>query len=356
MSVRGWRNLAPQTVRFGERVNLLHGANGQGKTSLLEALAALSTSRSFRTEQMREVVSHGALAAEVSGQVRSSITRHHKLRVVEGRRRMSIDEKPVVRITNYARHTPIVVFSPQDRELVAGPASLRRTLLDRIMLYEDPIGSESRQSFLVALRARQKLLSERGAHARGLEAYEALLGEHGVSWYAARQRSSARLVDWVQRVFTELAPEGHQLTVVLESQSLRDPTEVSEEFRQRRIEDIARGRASFGPQRDELSILLDQHRARHHASQGQQRLIALSLKLAELNCIRTVLECHPILLLDDVASELDRGRTAQLMSWVMAEKSQVFVTTTSPDTLGEGWLSGLSVEHFEVRDGILERG
>jgi len=354
VSVRGWRNLVPQTLGFGERVNLLYGANGQGKTSLLEALAALATSRSFRTEQLREVVSHQASLAEVSGQVRADIARFHRLRILEGRRRMSIDDKPVVRITSYARHTPIVVFSPQDRELVAGPAALRRTLLDRIMLYEDPVAAESRQSFLLALRARQKLLSEHGARARGLEAYEVLLSEHGVIWHAARLRTAARLSEWVQRIFAELAPDGHELTVALECQSLVDPAEVSEQFGRRRIEDAARGRASFGPQRDELSLLLDQHRARQHASQGQQRLIALSLKLAELNCIRSVLECHPILLLDDVASELDRGRTAQLMSWVMSEKSQVFLTTTSPDTLGEGWLSGLSVKHFELRDGVVE--
>jgi DNA replication and repair protein RecF len=120
------------------------------------------------------------------------------------------------------------------------------------------------------------------------------------------------------------------------------------------LEDLRSGRARFGPQRDELSLLIDGRAARSDASQGQQRLLSLSMKLAELSCIEQTRHAHPVLLLDDVSSELDAERTESVLALLEASEGQIFVTTTRPELFQTASFSSSGRACFRVKDGRLE--
>ncbi|MGC4069728.1 MAG: DNA replication and repair protein RecF [Polyangiaceae bacterium] len=356
LSLRQIRNLKPITLQFSAGLNVLTGDNGQGKTSILEAIVLGLTSRSFRTEQTKDVVAHGHVEALVDLAIaEAGGMREQRVVFAQNRKNTLIDGKRVARISDFASRTPVVIFHPADLELVSGPASLRRTLLDRVAFYLLPMTLESRRAYQLALRERQRLLTERGPKADGLDAFEAVASEHGAVLSSAHAEAAAKLLAALGPIAESLAPPG----LIFEGQYVPGGTSDRETFartlKEGRNVDLFRGRAGFGPQRDELALLLGNKDARKHASQGQQRLFALALKLAEFESILQARQQYPVLLLDDVASELDPHRTSAVIDWVSRIQSQVFVTTTRWSDANEGLFPTLPRRKFWLHDGVAEQ-
>jgi DNA replication and repair protein RecF len=356
LRVRGVRNLRPSELSFSPGLNVLLGDNGQGKTSLLEALTLGMTSRSFRTEQSKDVIGYREDDALVDLEIVEAGLLHQQ-RVVLTRQRKNtlIDGKRVVKIADFAFRTPVVVFHPQDLNLVSGPAALRRTLLDRVALYLLPVSLESRRAYQLSLRERQKLLSERGVHAIGLDAFEQVACEHGVAVAKAHAEAAEQLLTAFGPVASTLASSSVNLQARYVAGGSTDENVFRRKLVENRSVDLVRGRPSFGPQRDDVVLSLSDSDARKHASQGQQRLFALVLKLSEFSAIRQARQQHPILLLDDVVSELDPLRTVAVMDWVSRIKSQVFVTTTRLSDNEAGLFPSLPRRKFWVHDGVAEQ-
>jgi DNA replication and repair protein RecF len=343
-------------LEFSAGLNILTGDNGQGKTSVLEALVIGMTSRSFRTEQSKDVIAYGTDEAAVLLDIDDSgLSRTQRVVLGRSRKSLQICDKRVAKVADFALQTPVVVFHPSDLELVSGPAALRRTLLDRVSLYLVPASFESRKAYQQALRERQKLLNESGVHAKGLEVYEQLASEQGALVAAAHAEAASRLLLAVQPIADTLTSEHVRFRAHYEALGTTDPTAFRQALVERRVRDLAMGRPSYGPQRDDLRLYLDEAEARKHASQGQQRLFALALKLAELSSIRDCRGKDPVLLLDDVASELDPHRTGAVLEWISRIRSQVFVTTTRWTPSNEALFPDLPRRKFWVRDGVAEQ-
>jgi len=355
VAVRGVRNLRPLQLSFSPTFNVLFGGNGQGKTSLLEALCISAAGRSFRTDQLREVVQTGEEGFRVSAFLNDDGLRREQRVVYAGATRQTfIDGKRFASAANYATKSPIVVFYPNDLELVTGPASTRRTLLDRIALYTDPTTQDSRLAYSRALRHRQKLLETSHGDTRALPAFETILAEQGLRYGEAHKSAATQLKKHLLAAFNELCTETLELEVEFSGITCTDTESYRSELQARRINDRQRGRAGFGPHRDELQLSLAGRSARNHASQGQQRLLALALKLAELKCVESERRMHPILLLDDVASELDLVRTANVFQWLHGSPSQVFLSTPRPDLLQALQIDVEKSKQFEVSAGAVE--
>lgn len=350
-----FRNIELAVFEPGPRLNLIWGDNGQGKTSLLEALYAVSTTRSFRTDRLVQAIRTGADRAQVSATVREGgFTRELTLKLTERGRSVELDGKRPKTLSSYAVRTPVVVFHPRDLELVTGAAAERRRLLDRLILYADPLGAEAARRYAEALRHRQRLLETRGPTAAELGDFESLAAEHGARFACARADAAARLRPELEAAFRSVTPTGLELFVNYVPGGSPDPREFLAELGRRRVDDGRRGRASFGPQRDDMVLQIAGRSARSDASQGQQRLLSLSLKLAELRCIEQTRRAHPVLLLDDVSSELDAERTESVLALLQASHGQIFVTTTRPELFRSGTLSAERAD-FRVEKGALTR-
>ncbi len=327
------------------------GGNGQGKTSLLEGLCIAATGRSFRTDQIREVVQNGAVGLSVNAQVNDDgLLREQIVTIGSTGRQVFIDGKRVASMATYATHTPIVVFFPNDLDLVTGSAATRRSLLDRIALYTDPVSQECRLAYARALRHRQRLL-EKNDDAKALPAFEAIVAEQGLRYAQAHAEAAKNLCQYLSEIFAVLCAHSLSLEVQFVGIEPINADAYRQELARRRASDRQRKRPSLGPHRDDLQLSLCGRSARHHASQGQQRLLALAIKLAELKCIQVARQAHPILLLDDVVSELDLPRTASVFEWLRETQSQVFLSTPRHDVVAALRMTKKEQRNFSVEAG-----
>jgi DNA replication and repair protein RecF len=332
VSVRSLRNIASMELEPAPGLNIVVGDNGQGKTSLLEALYLVATTKSFRSEKLSALLRQGEQRAQVRAVIEEDgFSREQKVSLGRRGRSAELDGKKPAALSAYATRTPVVVFHPADLELVSGPAAGRRRLLDRVVLFLDAPGAEARRRYGEALQSRQKVLEERGSGARELGAFEVIMADAGARLSRARRLAAEALAGALARAFTQVAAQELGFSVVYRAGGSEDAAEFARELAERRGADQRRRGATFGPQRDELELELEGRPARHHASQGQQRLLALSLKFAELECVREARGAHPVLLLDDVSSELDPERTGAVYEFVRGSDSQIFVTTTRPE-------------------------
>jgi len=329
LTLSGFRNFSKATLTPGPRLNVVTGDNGQGKTSLLEALYFVATTRSFRSDRLSNLVQRGASETWVRAEIAEAGHAHEQCSALAGtQRRVTLDGKKPERLVDYAQRTPVVVFHPGDLELVSGGASLRRRLLDRAALFVDPAGYEHRARYERAVKGRLRLLEERGERAAELDPYELIAAEEGARYQLARKRAAEAVLRELTPAFARLAHASLTLSAQYKLGGSVDPAEFLSELRARRVRDRVRRSTSFGPERDDVELSIDEKAARSHASQGQQRILTLSLKLSELECIAVARGAPPVLLLDDVSSELDPQRTGAVYELLRSSRSQVFVTTT----------------------------
>lgn len=341
IAIRDVRNLCQFSFEPAPRLNVICGNNGQGKTSILEALYLLATSRSFRTAKLQELIRHGASCASVRGRFSepSSKTVHPVVRqqsagLEVGRRELRIDDEPPISLAHYATRSPVVVFDPSQMTLSTGPAAGRRRLLDRVTLFTDAGLSAHRSRYNRALRARRLLLlpgSPRSGAGAELDAFEVLLATHGAAITAARQTACRHLAEDLCAAFERIAEPGLKLTATYLPGGSPDAAEARDKLAGQRSADAQRRRAGFGPHLDDLDIRIGGHRARAVGSQGQHRAITLALKMAELSCIASARGLLPVFLLDDVSSELDPDRSQALLDYLATVHCQIFLTTTRPD-------------------------
>jgi DNA replication and repair protein RecF len=333
VTVRAFRNVARVDFAPGPRLNVIVGDNGQGKTSLLEALYFVATSRSFRTDRAADMIQQGAAAASVKVNVaEGGLQREQTAGLSRERRSLLVDGMPAATAAAYATRTPVVVFHPGDLGLAVGGAAERRRLLDRLALFADPETAGVRARYRRAMRERQEALLRRGTGASELDAYEAVAADYGARLTEARRGAALRLGEAATVGFRGVGASGQCLELTYRPGGSVSRVEFGEELARRRASDARSNRSGYGPQRDELELTLNGRGVRRHASQGQQRSVVLGLKLAELECVRAYRGVEPVLLLDDVSSELDETRVRAVYRHLGKTRGQVFVSTAR----GEG--------------------
>ncbi len=335
LEVRDVRNLERVDFEPSRRLTLLTGPNGQGKTSVLEAIYLAATSKSFRTPRLDELVRHGATGGRVRAIFRegsSAVGREQSVALEGSRRAVKLDGKRPPSLGHFAVRSPVVCFHARELELTAGPAAARRLLLDRLSLFVDPLSADDRARYQKALRARQRALERRGPGGADVAAFEALCARHGAALTRARRRAAGGLVGWLGPALERLAP-GLEIEAAYEPGGSGDEAEAAAALLARRGTDQVRGAAGYGPHRDELGLRLGGRPLRAVASQGQHRAVTLGLKVAELWALGAARGLWPVLLLDDLSSELDEEKTRALLVLLHETGGQIFVTTTRPGLL-----------------------
>jgi DNA replication and repair protein RecF len=317
-----------------EGTTAITGDNGTGKTSVLEALAYLGTRRSFRGAPPEAMVRTGADSAIV----RASFDTPERSVLVEaeirpaGKSRTRVNRKDASGRAALAEAAPCTIFSPDDLVLIGGGPRGRRDLLDDALSLLDTEGARAADETDRVLRQRAALLRQSGGRATPdvtttLEVWDQRLADAAKVLVAARERLAADLEVLVGAAYSRLAGAPGRPMVAQRYQRSWDG-DLFDALAASRHDDLRRGLNTVGPHRDDLVIVLDGREARTHASQGEQRCLALALRLGIHELVRTRTPLTPTLLLDDVFSELDPARGRALVATLPA--GQAILTTASP--------------------------
>jgi DNA replication and repair protein RecF len=341
LRANGWRNLAPLALAPGARASVFHGQNGQGKTNLLEAAYYLIEFRSFRTKTPAELVGWGAPVAELAGEVEAAGLLHRiEVAVGPGRKLVRLDGKAVRRDTPALARLGVVVFVPEDLLLPRASPSARRSFLDRAAFNVDRLFYGEAVAFQKVLKNRNALLKRGGASPALLATYDEELGRTGARIVMRRRALTAALAPRVAQLFIAIhadmpvAIRYRSDPAVAEAKTEAEVRSAIEQgLARERALDSKRGFTGFGPHHDDLDIFLGERLVREHGSQGQVRSLVLALKLAELGNLEARLGEPPLLLLDDVASELDELRRERLLSALTELGGQTFVSVTDQQLL-----------------------
>lgn len=358
-----FRNIARADVGFTARVTALVGANGQGKTNFLEAIYAVAALRPLRNASRRDLIRAGASKTDVRVQVASpytGLTEELGVAFERGNRSLSRDGRRA-EAAEFLGRLVAVAFTPDDLEISKGAPELRRRFLDRALLNARPAYLDRALRYAQAVRARNRVLSRPEVDEALIDAYDEALVNAGAEVASQRAEFARALAPKIEARFAEIARPAPKLEVRYAS-TLGDELEdlgrlravFAERLGARRKSDLRRGTTSVGPHLDDLELSLDGAPARARASQGQHRALVLALKLAEISQLSDALREPPVLLLDDISSELDEGRSRQLFEALRALDGQVLITTTDARQLSLIGELGADVQAaFAVERGVI---
>jgi DNA replication and repair protein RecF len=355
LELRSFRNHERLDLDLAPGLNVLVGPIGSGKTSALEALHVACTGRSFRTNTERELVRFGDKLTRVVMDFRDMGGAHRvEVALQHGSpRHIKRDGTKQNGLRADSRVPRVCVFAPDHLELVKGPAGVRRAHLDELVAALWPARRATRASYTRALAQRNSLLGRvRAGHdARSaLAAWDRELARHGIELMRHRADAIGLLAGHFARRAAELGLPGPGTVEYRPRSKASDSEGLEEELRDRVESDLERGFTTHGPHRDDLVLQAAERDLRRYGSQGQQRLGLLSLLLAERDAMEAAHGVLPLLLLDDVMSELDRPRRTMLLELV-ADSGQTLITTADEGALpvdaGVTVRLGVPAEHVE---------
>jgi DNA replication and repair protein RecF len=337
IEMRDFRSYARAEARLGVGLTVVHGSNGAGKSNLLEALYFGCTGRSPRTRNDRELVRFGTQATRVVVRVIDG-AHEHELSVGYGTpsagaqpvKRMTADRAPAERLLELPGRPLLSVFMPERLELVKGAPTLRRAHLDQLVAAIWPLRAQVRRDYSQVLAQRNALLGRirsSAASPAALPTWDRELARCALALREHRAGAVALLAQPFADRAVQLGCSG-QLTLDYRPRSLAvDDAAFVAELQERQRVDLQRGFSGHGPHRDELAILRDGRELRVYGSQGEQRLALLALLLAERAVLAKERGRTPLMLLDDVMSELDAERR-QLLARELATGGQSVIATT----------------------------
>ena len=354
LTLRDFRCYEQAEIALTERLTVITGANGAGKTNLLEAVYFGCTGRSCRTTNEREVVRFGARTTRVV--VRSEDEDGaHELAVgftPTEPKRMTVDGAPVERLLDVPGRPLVSVFLPDRLELVKGAPSVRRAHLDALVTALWPSRAATRRAYAQTLAQRNALLTRiRAGHAgrTSLDSWDLQLARHGIALMADRAEAVATLAPSFSALAVELGLEGGAEVSYRPRSRASEEQDLARELAERRDSDLERGFSGHGPHRDDLALARAGRDLRAYGSQGQQRLGLLALLLSERDAIAATRRAAPLMLLDDVMSELDHTRREALIALLRDGDGQSVITTTDLEHVPGG--DAADVRRIAVEDG-----
>lgn len=334
ITLHQFRSHHEATFEFDPKVTFICGPNGAGKTNILEAISMLFSGKSFRDND-EELIEFQHNWWRVEG-VLDGATRDVRYQPSQLRsKQLHIDEVNKGRFT-HRQQLPVVLFEPDDLLMIHGSPSARRRYIDDCILSVLPNYRQTMAKYERSLLQRNNLLKNKAlsttARKDSLFVWDVSLSELGAEIMTQRQQMIERLNTQLDEIYSEIAGESQTLNISYESKSRLPPSSsiLLQELHHNLSHDVARGMTTVGPHRDDIDFILNDASAKHTASRGEVRSIILSLKVAFARLIEEQHDTTPVVLLDDVFSELDEKRKSKLIAMMSAYQC-IITDTEQPD-------------------------
>jgi DNA replication and repair protein RecF len=350
LRLRDFRNYARLDVDFSPGFHLLLGDNAQGKTNVLEAIYLMATLRSFRGVGSAQMIRHGQKGYFVGGKIVGQSEREIKMYWSAAERSLSLDGRPVRKLTDYLGALRTVVFCTEDLQLVKGAARSRRRFLDLLLSQTHPTYLPLLQRYAQVLRSRNALLKRPALDEAALESFTHELVRVGQEIIYFRRELAPKFSPLARLAYRRISNDAEELRLEYLPSVKKD---FAVELAQSRRREQSYRATLVGPHRDDLQLLLNEKSAAQFGSEGQKRTLAIALKMAQAEYLTGIHGAPPVLLIDDIMGELDVKRRSgflPLLERARESRGQVFMTVTE-----ENWPRELSreVRRWEVKLGTL---
>ena len=351
-----YRNYDKVMIDFEHKVNVILGQNAQGKTNLIEAIYVLAFSKAHRTSKDKELIRFDSDFAKVKGNlVKNSGPLSLEVIISPKGKKAKINHLEQRKLSEYVGAANVVMFAPEDLNLVKGAPQIRRRFIDMEIGQINPVYLHHLSKYNKILLQRNHLLKELQRNKKNemmLDIITSQLVECAAKIVKKRFEFIEMLQMWASKIHYDISRGNEQLRLEykpsidvsekLELSKIED--EFSSKFSSIKEKEVMRGTTLIGPHRDDIYFIVNDRDVQTYGSQGQQRRTALSVKLAEIELIKEKIGEYPILLLDDVLSELDDHRQTHLLNTIQG-RVQTFVTTTNVD----------GIDHQTLREGSMYR-
>lgn len=336
IELKKYRNYENLLLRPHEGINLFYGKNGSGKTNLLEAVHYCALGKSHRITQDANAVMNGENMGSCSVSVRGKLSRNEiAIRFHPGEsaaKSVWINQKKVKKLSEMMGVLRCVIFSPEDLDLIKEGPAVRRRFLDMMISQISRTYFVALQQYRIAMDQRNAILRDSRARMAApdpmIEDFEKAMSDHAGTIYQERKKYTEKISDESCRIYREISGRDDEIFQTAYHAFLKNDEEEPDSFLQTllrsRAEDLRQGITTAGPHRDDLHLTMNRKNMKFFASQGQMRTAALSLKLSQLRILTDASGESPVLLLDDVMSELDLQRRMNLLNEI--GNAQTFIT------------------------------
>ncbi|MDO3393687.1 DNA replication/repair protein RecF [Ligilactobacillus sp. 110_WCHN] len=361
LNLHHFRNYDEAQVEFSPQINVLIGENAQGKTNLLESIYVLAMTRSHRTNNDRELIEFGKDAAQIKGTVQRELgSLKLELDIGKHGKKAKANHLEKARLSEYLGQLNVILFAPEDLALVKGAPTVRRRFIDMEFGQVSPKYLHDLTQYRDILKQRNRYLKQLQSHEAQDQLYLEVLSEQlaavGGAIISQRVKFLSELEGYAQKLHQSITQGKENLTFeyssAVKDASTLTEVELSEAlmdlYRQNQSKEIFQGTTLYGPHRDDVRFLINHKNVQTYGSQGQQRTTALSVKLAEIDLMKNQTGEYPILLLDDVLSELDGARQTHLLKTIQ-DKVQTFLTTPGLSDVARNLIKEPRI--FHIRDG-----
>ncbi len=349
LTLINFRNIEKEKIRFKKNINIFYGGNGQGKTSILEAIYFLGITKSFRVTDEKAVVKTGGNYFDIKGIFEKHNGKTFALRLffsgADGKHVFYNNEK-IKTFSSIIGTVPIVLLSLEDLDLTYGSPSARRKFIDILISQIDANYLQSLKQFKKIVLNRNKVLSliaDKKADFNSLIPWNKQFVEYGAYIHLKRNLIVKELSSYINKYYQEISatpdPVEIRYQTAINLDDAMDLEEIKKRLEQRLSEvyqrDLAYGSTTSGPHREDLLFFKNQRPLKIFGSQGENKTFLIGLKFAEAFLIEKHLQEKPLLLLDDIFSELDRSRIERVLANIKSARQQTFITTTEVDKFGK---------------------
>ena len=359
ITLSNFRNYDDLSLSFHPKLNIFIGPNAQGKKNLLEAIYFLSLAKSHRTSKDKELIQFNQEEAFINGQITTSSSNLPlSISIGKGGKRAKVNHLESAKLSQYIGHLNTVLFAPEDLNIVKGSPQVRRKFLNMECGQISKVYLSNLSSYNKVLAQKNQYLKTRQVDSLMIEVLNEQLAEHASRIILKREQFINTIEKHALKIHSDISNGKEDLRVIYKPNikyEHKDSEELEKEILDLLMDnlekEIERGTSLVGPHRDDIAFTINDFDVQTYGSQGQQRSTALSVKLAELELIKEEVGEYPVLLLDDVLSELDEVRQAHLLTSIR-DRVQTFVTTTSISDINHAIMDDMQL--YEIENGRIK--
>ncbi len=356
LKLLNFRNYDKVNVTFNKHLNIIYGFNGSGKTNLVEAIYVLSLTRSFRQVNDKTLIKNNTNLTKVSGVLNNKYLNSFSVIITPDGKKVKIDDNKITKISDYISKICIVLFSPNDLKMVKDTPSIRRKYLNIAI-------SQLNIDYLKLLNDYNKLLKLRNAYLKTMylngnskSEYLDILTEKlvdiGLNIYDMRKSYILEINNWIGKYYQHIAKSGNLYLNFLSDFADKNKEELLKMFKNNLKKDLAFGKTNLGIHHDDIEFFLDDFLLKDYGSEGQQKNAVISWKFSEISILKKIKGVTPILILDDLFSELDQEKIKNILD-LIDDDIQTFITTTEFEKV-KRLITNKSYKKIYVNDGKLE--